>query len=129
MILNASAENGSSSEECRSTSFPSRSVPFIEGISVGAGMNSRTASRSFCTPLFLYALPQHTGTAVHSHVPFRRAAFNASTSGSSPSRYAIIRSSSSSQIFSTSSVRYSSASSFISSGMSVIEMLSPLSSL
>ena len=129
MILNASAENGSSSEECLTTSLPSRSVPLIGGISVGAGMYSRIASRSFCTPLFLYAEPQQTGTAVHSQVAFLNTFFISSTEGSSPSRYIIIRSSSNSQIFSMSSERYNSASSFMSSGISVMVISSPLSSL
>lgn len=63
----------------------------------------------FCTPLLRYAEPQHTGTAVHSHVALRRTFFISSTDGSSPSRYCIMRSSSNSQIFSMSSVRYSAA--------------------
>jgi len=44
MILNANAEKGSSSDACLSTSLPSSSVPLIEGISVGAGKKSITAS-------------------------------------------------------------------------------------
>ena len=129
MILNARAEKGSSSEECLTISLPSKSTPLIGGISVGAGIYSRIASRSFCTPLLRYAEPQQTGIAVHSHVALRRTFFKSSTAGSSPSRYCIIRSSSSSQIFSISSLRYNSASSFISSGISVMEISSPLSSL
>ena len=129
MILNASAENGSSSDECLSISFPSRSVPLIEGISVGAGMYSTIASSNFCTPLLRYAEPQHTGTAVHSHVALRRTFFISSTDGSSPSRYCIMRSSSNSQIFSISSVRYSAALSAISPRSSVTVISSPFSSL
>ena len=47
MILNASAANGSSSEECLTISFPSRSVPSIAGTSRGDGIYSMIASRSF----------------------------------------------------------------------------------
>ena len=39
--------------ERRVTSFPSSSTPVMSGISVGAGIYSKIASRSFCTPLFL----------------------------------------------------------------------------
>ena len=53
---------------------------------------------------FVELVPQQTGIASHVHVAFLSAAFSSSTEGSSPSRYAIIRSSSNSQIFSTSSV-------------------------
>ena len=86
IILNTRAEKGSSSEECLTMGLPSRSVPSMGGISVGAGMYSRIASRSFCTPLFLYAEPQHTGTAAHSQVAFRSTAFISSTEGISSSR-------------------------------------------
>ena len=41
IILNANAENGSSSEECLSISLPSKSVPLIDAISVGAGIYSK----------------------------------------------------------------------------------------
>ena len=129
MILNASAAKGSSSEECLSTSLPSRSTPLIAGMSRGEGMNSTTASIIFWIPLFLYADPHTTGTALHSQVALRSAAFISSAEGSSPSRYIIIRSSSRSQIFSIISARYSSASSANCSGISPIVMLSPLSSL
>ena len=40
-------EKGSSSEECLTTSLPSSSTPWIGGMSVGAGIYSTIASRSF----------------------------------------------------------------------------------
>ena len=39
-FTNARAENGSSSEECLTISLPSISVPWIGGMSVGAGIYS-----------------------------------------------------------------------------------------
>ena len=65
MILNASAENGASSAAGRSmsvSSFLLGSRPAIEGTSSGDGRKSTTASSSGCTPLFLNADPQMTGT-------------------------------------------------------------------
>ena len=54
-------------------------------------------------PRLCGAVPQHTGTIVHSQVPFLRTALSCSSEGISPSRYIMVRSSSNSQIFSISS--------------------------
>ncbi len=129
IILNANAENGSSSEDFLVTSLPFSSIPFISGISVGAGIYSIIASNSFCTPLLRYADPHNTGMISTEIVALLKAAFNSCSVGSSPSRYFSIRSSSVSQIASIIMLLYSSASSFISSGISVMEISSPLSSL
>ena len=53
MILKANAANGSSSEACLSISFSFSSTPLIDGISVGAGKKSITASNIGWTPLSL----------------------------------------------------------------------------
>ena len=37
-------------------------MPLTGGMSIGDGMNSMTASSIACTPLFLNAVPQSTGT-------------------------------------------------------------------
>src|SRR4249919_33799 len=65
MILNASAENGASSDAGRSmivSSALSGSMPAMDGTSSGDGRKSTTASSSGWTPLFLNADPQMTGT-------------------------------------------------------------------
>ena len=63
-ILKASAENGSASSGWRSMVLlgSSASTPVMAGTSVGAGMNSTTASSMDWTPLFLKALPQSVST-------------------------------------------------------------------
>ena len=87
MILNASAANGSSSSERRSTgsSLPAL-TPWIGGTSVGAGRKSTTASSSGCTPLFLNAEPHSTGTSLRWTVPLRMQRRSVAASGSSPPR-------------------------------------------
>ena len=130
MILNARAENGSSSEECLTTSLPSRSTPLIGGIS-----SRRRHILYDCIQKLLYALVLVCASAAYRNSgTFAGSLFSELLSARQQRAphlpdTAIIRSSSSSQIFSTSSVRYSSASSFISSGISMIEISSPLSSL
>ncbi len=63
MILKASMEKGSLSVGLRTISAPeSGSTPLIASRSTGEGRKSTTASSKGCTPLFLKAEPQNTGT-------------------------------------------------------------------
>ena len=130
MILNARAENGSSSEECLTTSLPSRSTPLIGGIS------SRSRHVLYdCIQKLLYALVPVCGTAAYRNSGTFAGAFSQScfqlvyrgllTFQILPSsdRHPARRSSRPSQNDTA------SASSFISSGISAIEISSPLSSL
>ena len=102
MILNASAENGSSSDGVRcSCSSVLGFTPFTAGTSIGAGRYDSTASRSFCTPLFLNAVPPRTGTTLPARVPLRIARLIISEVVGFPSRYACKSSSSYSAIASS----------------------------
>jgi len=75
ITLNARAENGSSSEVLRSPiGSPSAVYGFDRRHVVGAGRKSTTASRTCCTPLFLYDEPQSTGVKAEFNVPLRNAA-------------------------------------------------------
>ena len=74
--------------------FLSGSMPVIDGTSSGDGRKSTTASSSGCTPLFLNAEPQMTGTNAASPLPrtelltrLRSAALISSSVISSPWRY------------------------------------------
>ena len=87
MILKASAEKGALSSAGRSSSsMPLTSMPVTGGRSDGAGRKSITASSRGCTPLFLKALPQSTGTKVLVTAPLRMQRFSVASSGSLPSR-------------------------------------------
>ena len=83
MILNASAENGSSSLAARVTSSPFRSCATIGGTSSGEGRYQMIASSSGCTPLFLNADPHSTGTPSFASVARRIARRSSSMVGSS----------------------------------------------
>ena len=127
--LNASIESGSSSEALRSIGLSSLGlIPLIAGISIGDGRKSTTASRSGCTPLFLKAEPQSTGTNMLSIVPRRIMRRSVSASGSLPSRYCSIASSSASTAASIIISRYSAALSARSAGMSTTSHDAPRSS-
>src|SRR5204863_6026066 len=90
-ILNASAENGSSSVGFRSTgSLVRGSMPTTGGTSSGDGRNSTTASSSSCTPLFFSALPHITGVAVLASATRRSAAWISCTVSLCPSTKLII---------------------------------------
>ena len=119
MILKASAENGSDGSACRSISVSSLPTawPLIDGMSTGLGRKSTIASSIGCTPLFLNALPHITGVTPLAMVARRIAAMSCSVSGSVPSRYSSIISSSFSAMVSTSLSRHSRAASAWSSGM------------
>ncbi len=71
LILKTSAANGSSSSARRRVLplTPSGRNPSIGGTSSGDGRKSTTASSSGCTPLFLNAEPQRTGTIDPPMVP------------------------------------------------------------
>ena len=118
MILNANAENGSSSLACLSISFPSSSSPLIDGTSVGAGKKSITASNIVWTPLSLYAEPHNTGNNSTANTPLRIAALISSSVTGSSSKTFIIKSSSNEAAASTIFWRYSSAWAFMFSGIS-----------
>src|SRR2546427_3304496 len=79
MILNASAENGCSSEARRSaaSSF-SGLVPSTGGTSSGDGRKSTTASSSGWMPLFLKAEPASTGVIFNAMVERRMEARSSS---------------------------------------------------
>ena len=126
-ILNASAENGSLSSAWRSASFSSSSMPLIAGTSTGEGRKSTTASRTACTPLFLNALPQVASTISLLRVRVRRPCLISASVSSPSSRYLSISSSEASAAASTSSVRYSSAISCMSAGMSSYVKVMPWS--
>ena len=111
MILNASAANGFVSSAGRSigvSSALSIDTPWIAGMSIGDGRKSTTASSSGCTPLFLKAEPQMTGTNGASLRPCtdlftrrRRAALISASVISSPLRYFSSSASSASLTFSS----------------------------
>ena len=87
MILKASAANGSASPVLRSTTSSELGLtPWIGGTSSGDGRKSTTASSSGCTPLFLNAEPQITGTSLWASVPLRMQRLSVASSGSSPPR-------------------------------------------
>jgi hypothetical protein len=94
-------------------------------MSTGDGRKSTTASSSGCTPLFLNADPQITGTKVgclssrtEAIVRARSARLISSSPISSPLRYFSSSLSSLSLTFSMSFSRYSAASSCMSAGIS-----------
>ena len=122
MILKASPEKGASSEQGRvsATSASSWEVPLTGGRSSGEGRYDTTASSRGWTPLFLKADPHRTGTKAPAMVPLRMRARRASTSGSTPSRYASIAASSWSTAASTSFSRHSAAWAAYSAGMSPV---------
>ena len=66
MILNARAANGASSSALRTLDLVRRvgCMPSTGGMSSGDGRKLTTASSSGCTPLFLKAEPQSTGTSL-----------------------------------------------------------------
>jgi hypothetical protein len=72
MILNASAENGSSSEPALAFGSFSSLTPLTGGMSIGDGMYSITASSMRCTPLFLKAVPHSIGWISLAMVRVRR---------------------------------------------------------
>ena len=88
MILNASAATSAPSSLGSRTTISSvpGTRPSVGGTSSGDGRKSTTASSSGCTPLFLNAEPQITGTSLPATVPLRRQATMVASSGSSPSR-------------------------------------------
>ena len=79
-----------------------------------------TASSMGCTPLFLNALPHSTGYASEVIVSLRSAPLISSTVSSSPPRYFSSSASSVSATASSSLVRYSSAFSCRSAGISMV---------
>ena len=110
ITLKARAENGSSSEECLSTSSSvSGLTPLIAGTSNGDGKYSTTASSIGCTPLYLNADPHTTGKNSTDNVALRIAALSSSIVISSPPKYFSMKSSSNSATASISFSRYSSA--------------------
>ncbi len=131
MILKPSAENGASSFARRSSiaSGPLFGLkPLIGGTSTGDGRYSTTASSSGCTPLFLKAEPQITGTKAGSALSpsvcteeftrLRSAALISSSEISSPWRYFSRILSSASLTFSISCSRKCFASSSMLAGIS-----------
>ena len=87
MILKASAANGSSSPQRRSTTSSEFGfTPLVGGTSRGEGRKSTTASSSGCTPLFLNAEPHNTGTSLPLSVPLRMHRLSVASSGSWPPR-------------------------------------------
>ena len=64
-------EKGSLSSGWRTTGSPAGVSPWTAGMSAGDGRKSTTASSRGCTPLFLKALPQKTGTILPSTTPVR----------------------------------------------------------
>ena len=71
-ILNARAAKGSSASGWRVISFSSRgSLPLTAPTSTGDGRYATTPLRRRCTPLFLNAAPQKTGTITPSTVSRR----------------------------------------------------------
>ena len=126
MILKARAANGVVSLAGRvASSFLSGRRPFTGGTSTGDGKYSTTASRSGCTPRFLNAEPQSTGTIDIASVPLRIAARSSSSPIVPPSRYFSINDSSASAAASMSFSRYSSACGRMSAGMSSSRYLAP----
>ena len=128
-ILNASAENGASSDVSLSISFPSSSTPLIWSISNGDGKYSTILSNNNCNPLFLYADPQHTSVALLLNVAFLKPFLISVSVNSSPSKYFIIISSSCSAAVSTIFALYSLAFSTNSAGISFSSIILPSSSL
>ena len=59
-------------------------LTFMGGTSTGEGRYAQTVSSSGCTPLFLKALPQVTGTKTLPMVPLRISLVTVAMSGSSP---------------------------------------------
>ena len=94
-------------------------------MSVGAGMNSITASSIACTPLFLNADPHIIGTISLAIVRWRSPALISSTVSSPPSRYLFISSSLASAAFSIIFSRHSCAVARCSAGMSRISYFMP----
>ena len=87
MILNARPDIGAVSLGSRTTISSVPGIrPSVGGTSSGDGRKSTTASSSGCTPLFLNAEPQITGTSLPATVPLRRQATIVASSGSLPSR-------------------------------------------
>ncbi len=90
MILKARPANGWLSSAERAMSRVSVSSPGLKpmygGTSSGVGRKSITAFSIGCTPLFLNAEPQSTGTNFIASVPLRTSARRVATSGSAPSR-------------------------------------------
>lgn len=84
-----------------------------------------TASSMGCTPLFLNALPHSTGYSSLLTVSLRIAPLISSTESSSPPKYFSSSASSLSATVSSSLVRYSSALSARSAGMSSTSYFSP----
>ena len=119
MILNASAVKGASSATRRSSSSPVSGLwPIMGGTSSGDGRRSTTASSSGCTPLFLKAEPQVTGTIFMASVPARMAARISASEMASPFRYFSISDSSASAAPSSSFSRASAAAAAMSAGIS-----------
>ena len=125
MILNARPANGSSSAALRSPSLPLSSSPATGGISVGAGMNSMTASSIAWTPLFLNAEPHSIGTISLAIVRSRNPALISSTVSSPPSRYLFISASLASAALSIIFSRHSLASPTSSAGISRVSYFIP----
>src|SRR4051812_6583969 len=102
MILNTSAQKGSSSAGLRCTvSLLSTLVAVIGGMSSGDGKYSTTASSSGWTPLFLKADPQTMGTSFNAMVERRKLARNSAGVISWPSTYFSSNESSAPQMAST----------------------------
>ena len=117
--MNTSDVSSSPSRCSRVTRSPLfRSVASTGGRSLGLGRYHATASSRGCTPLSLSDVPQSTGTSLFEMTRRRIAPFSSSAVRSPFSRYASITPSSRSATFSHSSARASSASSFISAGIS-----------
>ena len=125
MILNASAENFSSSDALRSADSPLSSSPLTGGMSTGDGRKSITASSMRCTPLFLKAVPHSIGWISQAMVRSRSALTISARVSSSPPRYFSISASLASAADSTIFSRHSLQVATSSAGMSVYSNFTP----
>ena len=128
-ILNAKAENGSSSLELLDVaSSVFGLMPSIAFTSSGAGRYSMTASRTACTPLFLKAEPHSANVISFARTLSLRPFLISSSERSPSSKYFSIKVSFASAAASTSSSLNVSHLSCKSSGISVYSKVEPLSS-
>ncbi|MCY1415610.1 hypothetical protein D9M71_311000 [compost metagenome] len=99
----------------------------MDGISVGAGSSSTTASSTSGTPLFLNDEPHTAGTTSQDRVRMRRPALISSSLRSPSSRYLVISSSLASAATSSITLRQRRASSSRAAGISSSRKLAPWS--
>ena len=117
-ILKARAENWSLSSDFLLLSDPSSEIPTIAGLSKGEGRKWITASNIACTPLFLKAEPQITGTISLLRVLILKPFIISLLSSSPSSKYLFKRSSDASAATSIIASLYFSHVAFNSSGIS-----------